>query len=52
MELSIRAEKNLNKTIVSLHPHKQQLKNCRVNSFIIRKGWGAFKRILEAADGK
>jgi hypothetical protein len=50
MELSIRQDEILSATIVSLHPHKKLLNECRFKSIIIRKGWGTIRNLLYQAN--
>ena len=46
-DLSPALELALSKIVVELHPHKKLLPQCRVQSFIIRKGWGCFQKLCK-----
>lgn len=44
MDLSEREEASLLNAIVDSHPHKALLDNLPVKFYVIRKGWGNWKR--------
>jgi hypothetical protein len=38
-------------TISLLHPHKALLKDWRPRFYVVRKGWGSFKKVVEQYKG-
>jgi len=46
-QLSIQTELAISNAVVSLQSHKQHPEYYRVKSFIIRKGFGAFDKLIK-----
>lgn len=50
LQMSVNIEDKLNAVIVSLHPHKALIRDLRVRSYILRRGWGHIKALFQVAD--